>query len=173
MSQLLQGGVAVGGGVDPAVIEEARRRQRRQRRIAAGAGIAVALAAAGVWTWRDRDGGPVTSAAGARVTAAQATRCLEARGALVSRAPTVRDFPPAPAIHVSFALVPGQRADGLTISFQRDRATAAAAMASVVRRFGLRAPSIGRLLAVEKNAVVLWDAPQHSAASRGDVLACL
>jgi hypothetical protein len=153
-----------------AVIVDARRRARR-RRIATSA-FFVAVAAAYLI------GGHPGLGANAQnvrhsLSPRETTACLVAQHALVATAQSGPQFLSAPAIHASFALVPGRRLDGMTIYFERSHAAATGVVARLVARLQPSAPFVSSYLTVAKSAIVVWDSPTTSGASRAAALGCL
>jgi hypothetical protein len=79
-------------------------------------------------------------------------------------------------LHVSFALVPGQRLDAVAISFQRDRATARVLTKRFIRAFELRVPDIDNFIGAYDNAIVTrlgWPSAPLTAATRSMLTRCL
>ncbi len=156
-----------------AVIEEARRRQRR-RRLAVVAILAIAAVAyfAAHHNWGGKTTAPSSLQARAQVTPQQTISCLTAHHVLATPTKTSPEFLKAPALQVSFALIPGQRQDALTIYFERDAATAKNVIADLARRFPT--VRIARSYFTQKdNAVAFWNTPTRARASDMTVSRCL
>jgi hypothetical protein len=117
--------------------------------------------------------GAGTAVARDPVTREQASACLSGQRALVSNAPSSPQFRSAPAIHVSFALVPGRRLDGMAIYFERSPSAAKDVVRKLIARLHASTPVVDSYLVAANNAVVFWDSPRISTASRAAVFGCL
>lgn len=172
MSSATEATAGIRGLPDPsaAVIADARRRHRRRQAFTlAACGVVVAAYFVGGHPGLGTSG----QAASRSVTPMRASTCLLAEHALVATAGTGPTWRSAPAIHVSFALIPGRRLDGATLYFQRSPSAAKAVLKTLVARFRWKAPYVGSYFTIAHNTIVFWDAPHTSTASRAAVLGCL
>jgi hypothetical protein len=165
-------GLEVGPVASEAVIAEARRRQRRRRLVLVALALALAVSYA-------LYGHPGVGSGGGAGTASQISSpsrvagCLQRNSILVSRVSSGSDFRFAPALRVSFALVPGQRLDAAYLFFEHSPSEARSVVATLVRRFEAKAPVVRSYFTQGDGVVVLWDAPHPSAASQATVQGCL
>ncbi len=162
-----------GSHLSEAVIEDARRRQRRRRLLILGVlALAVVVYLAAKHDWRSGTTRPSAVQLTRHLTPKQATACLTAHHALATPTSTAKDLLDAPAIQVSFALVPGQRQDALTIYFERDPATAKDVVAKLLRRLN-KFPIARTYFTIKDNAVAFWNSPTRTRASQRTVSGCL
>jgi hypothetical protein len=163
---------AIESAVSEAVIAEARRRQRRRR--LALAALAVAVAAAYVLFGHPGIGASSGAGAAAHTSSpSRVTPCLQRHSILVSPVSSGSDFAFAPALSVSFALVPGQRLDNATVFFEHSSAQARGVVSRLVRRFRTKAPSVRFYFTVAGNVIALWGSPHPAAASKATLRSCL
>jgi hypothetical protein len=156
---------------------ETRRYKRRRNLLVLSAFVAVGAGVAALTYdhWNPRQTSGTTAPHEKHATPANATKCLIARHALVTRTSGGHDFATATALQVSFALVPARPLDSANLYFEPDRATAQKAVATLAARTKTRvsAPPFNSYFQIKNNVVVFWGDPKIAPASRSAVLGCL